>query len=281
MKKVAWIGTGVMGRPMALHLALDYDVHVYNRTYEKTIGIDLVTPHKDIPTLVKDADYIFSIVGFPADVKEVHEIIHEHAKKGAILIDMTTSSPRLAVSLYEQAKQKGLRSLDAPVTGGDQGAIHGRLSIMVGGDKDAFEEVLPLLERMGKRITYMGKAGNGQHAKLANQAAIAGAIGGLAESLSYAQNKGLSLESMLAVLTAGSAQSWQAENNGVKMIQDNMNPGFFIKHYLKDLRLILDEKDNLPLEIVNHVKNVYEMLLNDGLGEQGTQAIIKYYQTFI
>lgn len=278
--KIAWIGTGVMGRPMALNLKeAGYEVHVYNRTESKAFDMEKegVTAHKTIESCVKDASFIFTIVGYPKDVKEVYQEIFKYAKKDAILLDMTTSSPTLAIKLHEEGIKKGVSLLDAPVTGGDLGAINATLSIMVGGEEKSFTKALPLLEKLGKTINYMGKAGSGQHAKLANQAAIAGALAGVSESLSYAQEKGLDLNKMLNVITGGSATSWQAVNNGAKMILNDDKPGFYIKHFLKDLNLILEEVDSFNPEVVRTVQRIYTKLENDGLGDLGTQAILKYY----
>ncbi len=279
MKNVAWIGTGVMGAPMATHLAnAGYTVKTYNRTFAKAQKLEpLVSAVESVEKAVEDADIIFTIVGYPADVENTFKEIYKHAKQGAIVVDMTTSSPTLAKNLYEEGKTKGFKVLDAPVTGGDLGAINGTLSIMVGGDKDVFEIASPLLNHMGKTINYMGNAGNGQHAKLANQAAIAGAIAGTAEALAYAKLKGLDLETMLNVIVGGSANSWQAANNGPKMIQDDKSPGFFIKHFLKDLKLILEEKEALELKIVENVVKIYEILTELNYSDYGTQAIFNYY----
>ncbi|WP_331836202.1 NAD(P)-dependent oxidoreductase [Erysipelothrix piscisicarius] len=190
MKKVAWIGTGVMGKPMALHLAqAGYAVSAYNRTFSKAKAMEpSVTACQTIEAVVQDADVVFAIVGYPNDVKNVFEEVMKHAKPGCLLVDMTTSSPSLAKSLADDAEKHGYSMLDAPVTGGDLGAINATLSIMVGGDHADFESVLPLLKVMGKTINYMGTHGNGQHAKLANQTAIAGALAGTAEALHYAHH---------------------------------------------------------------------------------------------
>lgn len=279
MKNVAWIGTGVMGKPMALHLAnAGYEVSAYNRTFEKAKAMEpKVHAFKSIEETVKNADVVFTIVGYPKDVESVYEEIMKYAKKGAILVDMTTSSPSLAVSLSKKAHEMGYEMLDAPVTGGDLGAINGTLSIMVGGNKDIYDEVYPLLEVMGKTINYMGKNGNGQHAKLANQAAIAGAISATAEALHYANYHEIDMNTMLNVIVGGSASSWQAANNGPKMIQKDYAPGFFVKHFLKDLKLILDEKGPLYLPVVENVTKMYQVLSDNGYSEDGTQAIIEYY----
>ncbi len=280
MKKIAWIGTGVMGAPMAMHLAdAGYDLSAYNRSFHKAKRLEpKVKAYESIEESIKDADVIFTIVGYPKDVRDVYNTIIPNAKKGAILIDMTTSSPSLAKELYNEAKSNDLNMLDAPVTGGDLGAINASLSIMVGGDQDVFESVLPLLEKLGTTINYMGRAGSGQDAKLANQIAIAGAIGGAAEALSYAKAKDLNLNNMLAVITGGSASSWQAVNNGPKMIERDFKPGFFLKHLLKDLNLAIEEKGQQHLPLLESIQKIYDQLEQNGFGDEGSQAIIKYYE---
>ncbi len=277
--KIAFIGTGVMGKPMALHLCdAGHEVHVYNRTYDKAKSLEPKAKAFDnIIECIKDVDVVMSIVGYPSDVIEVYDTVIEYAKKGTILVDMTTSSPSLAIELYDMAKQKGLSMLDAPVTGGDLGAIKGTLSIMVGGDEAAFHKVLPLFKLMGTTITYMGQPGSGMHAKLANQTVIAGNIIGIAEALIYAKEKGLDQEKMLAVITGGSAGSWQAANNGPKMIHHDYQPGFYVKHYLKDLKLVLEEKKDLKLEMVEKVAKAYQILSDQGYADLGTQSIIEFY----
>ncbi len=275
--KILFIGTGVMGAPMALHLANNgLDVTVYNRTYEKALKLkDKCKVSNDLVEACKDKDLIFSIVGYPRDVDEVYSKVIPNAKKGAILVDMTTSSPTLAKSLYKKAKERGVYMLDAPVTGGDLGAINGTLSIMVGGDEEIFKKVLPYLKMMGTTVTYMGETGNGQYMKLSNQIVIAGNILGIAEGITYAKEHNLDLSKFYNVIVGGSANSWQATNNGLKMIKKDYKPGFFIKHFLKDLTLAV-ESTNLSLELLNQAKKTYEMLSK--LHENdGTQAVIEYY----
>lgn len=284
MKKITWIGTGVMGKPMAYHLAdAGYEVTVYNRTYEKALTMqDKTTVAKTIPEAVKDADVVFTIVGYPQDVEEIYlgdNGILNNVKENAIVVDMTTSSPELAIKIYEEALKKNIQSLDSPVTGGDLGAINATLSIMVGGNEEIFNKVLPLLEVLGKQVTYMGKAGNGQFAKLANQICIAGAIASTAEALSFAKANGLDETSFLEVVNNGSAASWQSTNMGPKMINEDYDPGFFIKHLIKDLRLsqAVGEEGSLPIS--KQVLSQYEQLLEQGYGDLGTQAISKYYKS--
>ena len=276
---ILFIGTGVMGAPMASHLSdAGHKVYAYNRTYEKAKALEpKVIAVKDFKEVIKTCDVVFSIVGYPSDVKEVYDKVIPLAKKNTILVDMTTSSPTLAKQLYEKAKAHDLDMLDAPVTGGDLGAINQRLSIMVGGDEKVFNKVKPLFEIMGKTITYMGNAGSGMIAKLCNQIVIAGNILGIAEALTLAQSKGLDLDRMLNVIVGGSASSWQAKNNGRKMIDHNYKPGFFVKHYLKDLKLAVEEKGELPLVVLETAKKAYQILSDHQFLENGTQAIIEVY----
>ena len=276
---ILWIGTGVMGAPMAKHLNdAGHKVYVYNRTASKAkvLGPDLIFCD-DIKTCLKKVDIVFTIVGFPEDVKSVYEVILKEAKPKTICVDMTTSSPTLAREIYKSAKLKDIDVLDAPVTGGDLGAINGTLSIMVGGDLKVYENVLPLLEIMGKTITYMGEAGSGMDAKLVNQTVIAGNILGIAEGLMLAKSKNLDLDRMLNVITGGSASSWQAIHNGRKMIDKDYEPGFFIKHYLKDPNLAMKEKGMLDLKGLEIVTKAYQVLSDKGFDEKGTQGIIEYY----
>ena len=236
-----------------------------------------VTAHETIKSCVKDADFVFTIVGYPKDVENVFEEAFKYAKKGAVIVDMTTSSPALAKKLFEKGNKLDFNVIDAPVTGSDLGAINATLSIMIGGTKEAFNKTLPLFKKLGKTINYMGKAGSGQYTKLANQAAIAGAIAGITEALSFAKEKELDLNKVLNVLTGGSANSWQASNNGPKMINNDFEPGFYIKHFLKDLNLILEEANTFNPEVVKTVQKIYNKLNEDGHGDLGTQALIKYY----
>lgn len=277
--KVLWIGTGVMGAPMAKHVKdAGHIVYAYNRTAAKAKALepDLIFCD-DIKKCIKDVDIVFTIVGFPQDVKDVYDIILEEANPKTICVDMTTSSPTLAKEIYEKGTAKGLYVLDAPVTGGDLGAINGNLSIMVGGDHAIYEKVLPLFQVMGKTVTYMGQAGSGMYAKLVNQTVIAGNIIGIAEGLTLAKSKNLDLDRMLNVITGGSASSWQAQYNGRKMIDKDYEPGFFIKHYLKDLKLAMEEKENLDLKVLEIVTKAYQVLSDEGFNEKGTQAVIEYY----
>lgn len=275
--KIGFIGIGIMGLPMARHLKKSgHEITIYNRTLEKIKHLkDEFEIAESIESLVVDKDVIFSIVGYPSEVESVLLTAFNYAKKETIFIDMTTSSPNLASRLASIGLEKQLIVLDAPVTGGDIGAKNGTLSMMVGGDEAAYLTIKPLLETMTSRITYMGTAGAGQYAKLANQICIASNLLGIAEALTFAKDHGLNPHAMLQVIGAGSAASWQAINNGPKMIDHNYAPGFYVKHFLKDLTLAFDEMVT-PLPVLNKAKSFYEWLSQTHM-DSGTQAIIQYY----
>jgi 3-hydroxyisobutyrate dehydrogenase len=277
--KIAWIGTGVMGAPMAKHLMNQgHQLSVYNRTLSKAMALAPdATIYDDLTACVKDKDVVFTMVGYPKDVKEVYDVIIEHVSSDTVLVDMTTSSPTLAKEIYNKARKKGISVLDAPVTGGDLGAINRTLSIMVGGEEHVYQQILPLLKILGHKVNYMGEAGSGQHMKLANQTVIASNIIGIAEAITYAKTKKLNLNQVLDVINGGSAKSWQAEVNGLKMVNQDYKPGFFLKHFLKDLKLVLEEKEDLSLPSLEQVVRVYELLSNEGFDDQGTQVIIEAY----
>ena len=287
MSKIAWIGTGVMGASMAKHLLKNgHEVNLYNKTLAKAEKVQEEAGGTVCPTIkdaVKDVDYIFTIVGYPSDVEEVYlseQGILKNAKKGALAVDMTTSKPSLAKKLYEEGQKFGVRVMDAPVSGGDMGAKNGTLSIMVGGDLQDFEEVKPLFECMGKNIVYLGPAGNGQHTKAANQIAVAGATAAMTEAIVYARNVGLDPETMLAAIGAGAAGSWQLSNMAPRVLRDDLAPGFFIKHFIKDMRIVRDEMADrgVSLGMLNTVLGLYEGMAEEGFENDGTQALIKLYQ---
>ncbi len=287
MKKAAWIGTGVMGSQQAGHLAkAGYTVTAYTRRYEKLLPLKEefgLVPCHTIAEAVQDADYIFVMVGYPKDVEEVFLSqggILDSAKKGAIAVDMTTSSPALAEKLYKLGKEKGIRVMDAPVSGGDSGARNGTLSIMVGGDKADFDEVLPLFQCMGKSILLMGPAGAGQHTKAANQIAVAGATAAYTEAIAYAEKAGLDPEKMLSAIGGGAAGSWQINNMAPRALKGDFAPGFFIKHFIKDMKIIHEESQSrgIRLEMLESVLSLYEKMAGMGLENDGTQALIKFYR---
>ena len=282
MKKIAWIGTGVMGHAMVSHLiSAGYPVTVYTRTKAK--ALDLVDKAQLVDTIeeaVKDADVVISIVGYPQDVDDVYTTVFAHAKAHTLCIDMTTSSPQLAKNLAQRAKAAHMRMLDAPVSGGDLGARNATLTIMVGGDAVDYDEALPLFKIMGKTITYIGQAGSGQHCKMANQVVIAGTIAAVAEGLQYLRHVGLDPHIALGAIGGGSASSWQLLNNGPKMLNGDYAPGFYMHHFVKDLSLAQGEATqvDLDLPVTTQVLALYQALIDAGDRELGTQAIIKAYQ---
>lgn len=283
---ISFIGVGVMGRGMVRNLMkAGHRVHIYSRTKERAQPVidEGALWYSSVAECAKKSSVIITIVGYPKDVEEVYfgaGGILENAPDHAIVADMTTSSPGLAEKIYEAAKAKGLRALDAPVSGGDSGAKNGTLAIMVGGDKSAFDECLPVFEAMGKSIRYMGKAGSGQHTKMANQIVIAGTISGVCEAIAYANKAGVDAQGMLDAISSGAAASWQLSNNGQKIINGDFAPGFYIKHFIKDMGLAKDEADSraLPLPVLEKTLDTYRALAQKGLGDEGTQALIKAYE---
>ena len=285
--KIAWIGIGVMGESMAGHL-LDagHELFVYNRTVSKTDGLvkrgaTLLKEVKDAPL---NADVIFSMVGYPKDVEEVYlgeNGLIKTAKEGQVFVDMTTSSPTLAKKISEECAKVGATALDLPVTGGDIGAKNGTLSIMAGGDKKVFEEaVLPLVKNFGKNITYFGEAGKGQYAKLANQIAIATTMISVAESFKFAKEVGLNLDDFFNIVSTGSGGSFSMTSYGPRILKGDFKPGFFIHHFIKDMRLALEEceKMNIKLPGLETAYEVYNELEEEVRNTNGTQAISKWYK---
>ena len=286
MKTIGFIGVGIMGKSMVRNLMkAGYELHIYARTKAKVEDViaEGAIFHDSIGACVADCDAVITIVGYPADVEEVYfnpGNIFDAAKQGAYLIDMTTSSPSLAERIYEEGTKRGFRVMDAPVTGGDVGAKNGTLSILVGGEKEDFEACMPIFKGMGTNINYQGKAGCGQHAKMANQIIIAGTISGVCEALAYAKEKGLDLQVLFDSVSTGAAGGSQLTNQGAKIINGNYDPGFFIKHFIKDMKLAKEEAESagLSLEVLNQALINYQELEDAGFGELGTQALIKHYE---
>ncbi|GGG20368.1 3-hydroxyisobutyrate dehydrogenase [Lysinibacillus alkalisoli] len=286
MKKIAFIGTGVMGKSIVKHLlAKQYEVSIYTRTKEKaqellTIGALWAPTPK---AAAHDADVIFTMVGYPQDVAQVvlgDEGVLQGAKEGAIIVEMTTSEPTLAKQLYKEAKQQGVAVLDAPVSGGDLGAQNGTLSIMIGGDEAVFNQVQPLLAVFCSTIVYQGMAGAGQHAKMCNQIAIASNMIGVCEAISYAERAGLTIDTVLASISTGAAGSWSLSHLAPRMAQKDYEPGFYIKHMVKDLGIALQEAKqmNLTLPGLEMANEMYQKLVAQGYGDNGTQALIRLYE---
>lgn len=285
MKKIGFIGVGIMGKSMVRNLMKEgYEVHIYARTKAKAEDVisEGAVFHDTIADCVKGREAVITIVGFPQDVEEVYfdsGNILDSAAPGTYLIDMTTTSPMLAEKIYEEGTKRGFRVLDAPVTGGDTGAKEGTLSILVGGDRQDYEACHSLFEAMGTNINYEGKAGCGQHCKLANQIMIAGTLSGVCEALTYAREKGLDLNTFVKSGSTGAAGSRQLDLFGPKIIEEDYEPGFFMKHFIKDMKLALIEanKSGIDLGVLSQVLANCEELEAEGYGELGTQALMKFY----
>ncbi len=283
---IGFIGIGVMGRSMAGHLlAAGHEVHAYTRTKEKAQSLlDQGAVWQDSSGAVAaQADVTITIVGFPRDVEAVYlgeGGILDRARSGSTVIDMTTSSPDLAVTIYQAAKAKGIASIDAPVSGGDIGAREARLSIMVGGDVDAFERIKPIFEIMGKNIVLQGGAGSGQHTKMSNQVAIASGMMAICEAMAYAKKSGLDPETVLKSIESGAAGSWSLSNLAPRILKGDYAPGFFVKHFLKDMGIAIESAERMKLELpgLALAKKLYEKLAAEGGENDGTQALFRLYE---
>lgn len=285
MKKVGFIGTGVMGKSMVTNLKkAGYELYIYNRTREK--AEDLIREGavwcKSPGECAKGRDAVITIVGYPKDVEEVYfgeGGILEQADEGTYLIDMTTTSPRLSKRIYQEGKKKGLHVLDAPVSGGDIGAQKGTLAIMVGGDEEDFASCREILSAMGSSIIHEGPAGSGQHVKMANQIAIAGTVTGVCEAVAYTKAMGVDTDKMLETVGGGAAGSWQLSNLGPKMAAEDYAPGFYIKHFIKDMEIAKEEAEGqeLSLPVLRQVCAMFRKLEQEGKGDNGTQGIMEYY----
>jgi 3-hydroxyisobutyrate dehydrogenase len=283
--KIAFIGTGVMGSSIVKHLLnADYEVTLFTRTKEKALELISLgaTWAETAGKATANADYVLTMVGYPSDVEEVYysaDGILANARKGIALIDLTTSSPALAKRIASDAKKRGISSIDAPVSGGDVGAKNGTLSIMCGGKEETFQEILPLLQVFGKQIIYQGEAGAGQHTKMCNQIAIATNMIGVCEALSYGKKAGLDAETVLQSISSGAAGSWSLSNLAPRMIKGDFEPGFYVKHFLKDMNIALEEAEQmkLPLPGLQLAKELYHELVEEGYGEKGTQVLYKEY----
>lgn len=279
--RIGWIGTGVMGASMCGHLiGAGYSATVYNRTREKAQPlIERGARWADSPRAVAEAsDVVFSIVGFPSDVRET--MLGERgalggSRPGMILVDMTTSEPSLAVEIAKRAAEKNVHSVDAPVSGGDVGAREARLSIMIGGDKEVVEALQPCWQAMGKTIVHQGPAGAGQHTKMANQILIATNMIGVCESLLYSYRAGLDLNVVLQSVSPGAAGSWSLSNLGPRIINGNFAPGFLVEHFIKDMGIALAESKRMGLSMpgLALANQLYVALAAQGHGRDGTHAL--------
>ncbi|MEX2139852.1 MAG: NAD(P)-dependent oxidoreductase [Pirellulales bacterium] len=280
--RLGWVGTGVMGVSMCGHLiARGFTATIYNRTKPKAQPLlDMGAKWADSPRAVaENSDVVFSIVGYPSDVREV--ILGEQgalagSRAGTVLVDMTTSDPSLAVEIAERAKAKGVHSVDAPVSGGDIGAREARLSIMIGGDKDVVAALAPCFEAMGKTIIHQGGPGAGQHTKLTNQILIATNMIGVCEALLYAYKAGLDLNTVMQSVSPGAAGSWSLSNLGPRIINNNFDPGFFVEHFIKDMGLALAESKRMGLSLpgLALAHQLYIALQSQGQGRAGTHALM-------
>ena len=279
--RLGWIGAGVMGSSMCRHLIdLGFSMSVFSRTQSK--AETLVAAGAiwcESPAAVADnSDVVFSIVGFPCDVREVHlggKGTLTAAAPGTILVDMTTSEPSLAVELYRAASEKGVHSVDAPVSGGDVGAKQGTLSIMIGGDEEIVRALDPCWQAMGQTVVHQGGPGAGQHCKMVNQTLIATNMIGVCEALLYAYRAGLDLETVMKSVSRGAAGSWSLSNLGPRIIENNFAPGFFVEHFVKDMGIALREANQMGLSLpgLAFANQLYHALIAQGGGRLGTQAL--------
>jgi 3-hydroxyisobutyrate dehydrogenase len=280
--QVGWIGTGVMGRSMCGHvLAAGYAVTVYNRTKSKAEElIERGARWADSPRDVAAAsDVVFSIVGYPQDVREV--ILGDDgalagAKSGDVLVDMTTSQPSLAVEIAERAAEQGVVSIDAPVSGGDVGARNGTLSVMIGGDAATVATLEPLWKTMASKWVLQGGPGAGQHTKVVNQVLIASGMIGVCEGLLYGYRAGLNLEKVLESVASGAAGSWSLSNYGPRMMAGNFDPGFFVEHILKDMGIALEESRRMGLTLpgLELAERLYREVAAQGMERHGTHSLV-------
>lgn len=284
--KIGFIGTGVMGTGIVNNLLKHHEkVTVYNRTKAHAQSLlDKGASWADSPAeLAKDNDVVMTMVGFPSDVKEVYfgeNGIFKTAHAKQYLIDMTTSNPQLDQEISKTAQEIGAHALDTPVSGGDIGAKNGQLTVMVGGERSDMEALKDLFAEFSKTVHYFGLAGAGQNAKMANQIMIAGTMTGMCEALVYAKAAQLDLQQIIDTLQGGAAENFSMGSYGPRILKGDYTPGFFAKHFLKDLRIALNTADEMHLKLpaTQQAKDLYETLVDDKkLGDDGTQALIKLW----
>ncbi|WP_028576047.1 NAD(P)-dependent oxidoreductase [Desulfomicrobium escambiense] len=281
MSRIGWVGIGVMGRSMCGHLlAAGHEVRVFTRTKASASGVlEAGAVWCDRPgDVAEGSDFVFTIVGYPSDVRAVYLAeggLVEKAAPGTVLVDMTTSEPALAVEIHGAAAARGVHALDAPVSGGDLGARNAALAIMVGGGQEPFDRTVPLFEKMGKNIRLMGGPGAGQHTKMSNQILIAGTMIGVVESLLYAVRAGLDVDAVIDVIGSGAAGSWSINNLGRRIAKDDFDPGFYIKHFVKDMGIALAEAKRMRISLpgLALVEQLYVAAMAQGLENMGTQAL--------
>ncbi len=279
--QIGFIGTGVMGSGMIRNLRkAGFEVNMYNRTRAKAEALEETGARvlDTVKEIAETSDVIMTIVGYPIDVEETYfgaDGLLENAKEGTIFIDLTTSSPLLAEKIGESAAKRNMFALDAPVSGGDIGAKNGTLSIMVGGDEAAYEKVQPIFQAIGQNIMLHGPAGSGQHAKMSNQIAVAGTMLSVSEALLYANKTGLDPERARQTIAPGAGGSWTMDNLGPRMLKGDTDPGFFVKHFVKDMRIAQEVAKELNFKTpgLDLALELYEQIEREGLGERGTQVI--------
>jgi 3-hydroxyisobutyrate dehydrogenase len=280
--RVGWIGTGVMGSSMCGHvLDAGYSVTVYNRTRERAEpllerGATWASSPADVASA---SDAVFSIVGYPDDVRAVilgEQGVLEGTAPGTVSVDMTTSEPSLAVEIYSTARERGVDAIDAPVSGGDVGARNATLSIMVGGDEEPIDRVRPILESMGQTIVRQGGPGAGQHTKMVNQVLIATGMIGVCEALLYGYRAGLDLDTVIESVAGGAAGSWSLTNYGPRVLAGDFAPGFVVDHFVKDMGIALEEakRAKLALPGLALAEQLYVALQAQGHGRKGTHSLI-------
>ncbi|WP_085993453.1 NAD(P)-dependent oxidoreductase [Oceanobacillus senegalensis] len=284
--KIGFVGIGVMGKSMAYNLKkAGYSINIYTRTKSKAEDLiqDGAVWKRTIKDLAMDSDVIITMVGYPSDVKQVYfgsEGIIENAKANSYVIDMTTSSPSLAIEIYENAAKKDVQALDAPVSGGDIGAKNKTLAIMVGGEQKAFDELLPIFQAMGENIKLQGEAGAGQYTKLANQITIASNMVGVCEAIAFSRKAGLDPERVLESISTGAAASFSLSKLAPRMLYEDFAPGFYVKHFIKDMTIALESAKELGLSTpgLELSLNLYKELAEKGEEDSGTQALIKLFE---
>ena len=286
MKKrttVGWLGTGVMGAPMAGHLLkAGHSLVIHTRTRSKADAlIELGAEWGATPREVAGrADYVFTMLGYPHDVEEIYggeAGVLAGCRPNSVLVDMTTSSPELAKRIAGEARERDAELIDAPVSGGDVGAQKGTLAIMCGGERSAFEQALPFLEQMGEKIELFGSSGSGQRVKMANQILIASTMVGAVESLLYAERANLDMMQVIGLIGQGAAGCWSINQLGPRMVESDWEPGFFVKHFVKDMRIALDDSKRMDLNLkgLGLAFEFYERVEMEGFGEKGTQVLLK------
>jgi len=279
--RIGWIGTGIMGSSMCGHLMnAGFSATLYTRTRTKAEKLLAAGAHwaSDPKAVAEASDVVFTIVGYPADVR--HVILGERGVlaglvRGKIVVDMSTSEPSLAIEIARQAAEIGVHSVDAPVSGGDVGAREARLSIMIGGEREVVEALQPCWQAMGKTIVHQGGPGSGQHTKMVNQILIANNMIGVCEALLYGYRAGLNLEEVMKSVASGAAGSWSLSNLGARIIANNFDPGFFVEHFIKDMGIALEEAKRMRLSLpgLALAHQLYISLAAHGQARCGTQAL--------